>query len=486
MKLINPLRWLAMMGLSLGPAGAATEHFDLGGGTGLELVLVPKGQFTMGSPESEAGRNADEQAHGVTLTRDFYLGRTVVTKAQWQRFAAESGYRSEAQLGTSGGFGWNGTALEQRRDFTWQNPGYSQTPDHPVVIVTWDDAQQFLKWLSRKTGWTFELPSEAQWEYACRAGTTTAWWPAADAATAGRSIWSKETSQNQAHPVTALPANPLGLHIAGNVWEWCADWYGPYDLLAATDPLQRSAPPTDKARRVLRGGSWLRPLKDSRSAARYRNDARSRNADNGFRVLSYGRPPAAVQANPPVERADPPPPGARPPADSPQPAPSPFSPPASSHSVSSKSGFPWLLMLLGGGFLVWLIRRMLRQPTPPVPGGGVNPAAPPRLPQGQAFTLTPGTILTKPAPDGFWLNAGYAAGTWLDLSWREGGQTRQRRVQYDPGSEGQFIYTGAAPGDVQVTPGGASGIPPMPLTRGPGQPRHDDGRPDQHYRPSAY
>ncbi|MDB6071163.1 MAG: hypothetical protein JWL81_2334 [Verrucomicrobiales bacterium] len=501
------------------PAAAALQRFDLGGGAALEMVSIPKGTFTMGSPESEPSRNADEAPREVTLTRDFFLSRSVVTVAQWKRFTAETGYRSEAETGTSGGFGWNGNALQQRRDFTWQNPGYPQTPDHPAVILTWDDTQPYLKWLTKKTGWTFSLPTEAQWEYACRAGTNNAWWSGPDPAAAAPAFVSRESSQNQARAVTTLRPNPWDLLIGGNVWEWCADFYGPYQTLATTDPFQASAPPTDKARRVLRGGSWLRPLKDTRSASRYRNDPKSRNADNGFRVLSFGHPPA--KPLPPLEPADPAPGTPSSPIQNPSgnqaaPPASPATPPSHPSNGApwppggtpqAKSGFPWLLSLLGFGFILFIVRRLRRPSLPPIPASRMQPdpePAHPALPQGRPFTLTPGTFLTKPAPDGFWLNAGYAMGTWLNLSWNDGSGIQQRRIQYDPGNEGQFIYTGTAPEDVQVTPGDDSGdysqggIPPMPMPTDPDEnsgflstirdPHRESNREARRppHRPSAY
>ncbi|RYD37534.1 MAG: formylglycine-generating enzyme family protein, partial [Verrucomicrobiaceae bacterium] len=346
---------------------ADTQPFDLGGGVRLELERIAKGQFTMGSPESETGRNPDEKAHPVTLSRDFYLGRTPVTVAQWQWFAMETGHRSEAENGVSGGYGWNGAALEQRAGFTWKNPGFIQSPDHPVVMVTWEDARQFMKWLGGKTGWAFDFPSEAQWEYACRAGTATAWWAGEDATAAGPALWSAESSGNQTHPATALPANPWRLHISGHVFEWCADWYGPYDGLPETDPLQGTPPPSDKPRRVLRGGSWLRPLKDTRSAARYRNDPRSRNADNGFRVMSYGPAAASGGGGPPpieppengttltagtVETVDP--------GDL-QPDPAAENPHSGQSKTSSSGSAFWVRVLpwgIGALAVLWLLRRM--------------------------------------------------------------------------------------------------------------------------------
>jgi formylglycine-generating enzyme required for sulfatase activity len=246
---------------SVSAAEGESRRFDLGGGVELEVVKITAGTFTMGSPETEAGRNGDERAHQVTLSRDFYLGATAVTVAQWERFVAETNFQTETETGSSGGFGWNGKALEQRPEFTWRNPGFGQDQDHPVVLVTWEDAQEFLKWLSAKTQWNFVLPWEAQWEYACRAGSSTAWWTGSDPKTAGQGLWSKESSENRTHAVTSLPANPWGLRISGNVWEWCADWYGPYASGDARDPVQGTPTLEEKPRRVLRGGSWLRPLK---------------------------------------------------------------------------------------------------------------------------------------------------------------------------------------------------------------------------------
>ena len=188
---------------------------DLGGGVRLELCGIPSGKFTMGGPGS------DETPHAVTLTNAFWLGRTQVTQAQWDAV-----------------FRHNSSSFKGR--------------DLPVEGVNWDFAMEFCERLNAKAllpvGWKFALPSEAQWEYACRSGIAKD-----SAGSLNELAWFAGNSGGTTHPVATKKPNDWGLHdMCGNVWEWCADWYGDYPKGAVTDPTG----PNTGSNRVCRGGAW--------------------------------------------------------------------------------------------------------------------------------------------------------------------------------------------------------------------------------------
>ena len=448
-------------------AAAEDVALPLGGGAELQIVRIEPGSFRQGSPEGEAGRGADETEREVTITRGFYLGKFPVTRGQFARFVAETNYRTEAETGNSGGFGWDGTKLVQRKEFTWRNPGFTQTDNDPVVIVTFGDAQKFLDWLSRKTGTTFELPSEAQWEYACRAGNAAAFPNGEDAA------WHKGNAGNGTKPVGQKPLNAWGLgDMNGNVWEWCADWFGPYAQGPQTDPVQRASNLSDKPRRVLRGGSWVREAKDCRSAARYRNDPQSRNADNGFRVMAFQlAAPRAALPPPPVEVE-------RPSGDRDRivvnqaSATMPELPrPQAVTRVSW--GFGSLGCVCIGTVLVVVVvvslfRRIIRGGGSTATGVSMPNLAMPGLGTTSGGSLS-GPLRTRIVDDGFWIEGALPAGAVVSCRYIVNGQQQQSEVTADGSPGGQFVYTGARPANVAivVVPGGGPTRRGFPLTPPP-------------------
>jgi formylglycine-generating enzyme required for sulfatase activity len=225
----------------------------------MQFAWCPPGTFPMGSPAGEPERSDDETQHRVTLTKGFWLGVHSVTQAHWQ-----------AALGSS--------------------PSSFKGEDLPVENVSWDDCQEFVKQLGRKTGKRFRLPTEAEWEYACRAGTTTPFHFGETISTDqanydGNYTYGKGKKgiyREKTTPVGSFPANGWGLHdMHGNVWEWCQDWYGPYPSGEVTDP-QGS---TKGDARVLRGGSGYILPGYCRSAFRRRHAPAFRDGDCGCRLV---------------------------------------------------------------------------------------------------------------------------------------------------------------------------------------------------------
>lgn len=229
---------------------------------GMTFILLPAGTFTMGSPSSEPGQYRDEgPQHQVTLTQPFYIQQTEVTQAQW-----------EAVMGS--------------------NPSYfSGCPTCPVEEVSWNDVQTFIGYMNARGEGTYNLPTEAQWEYAARAGSTTAFYNGEITETGSgydpnlNAIgWYAYNSGSKTHSVGQKAPNAWGLYdMSGNVWEWCWDWYSSsyYDSSPSTDP----AGPSSGLNRVIRGGGWYYEARRCRSA--YRNDygPGSRYHGIGFRLI---------------------------------------------------------------------------------------------------------------------------------------------------------------------------------------------------------
>jgi len=222
------------------------------GGLGPKMVWIPKGSFNMGS---DKGDDDEKPVHKVTINYDYAIGQYEVTRGQFRQFVNATQYQTEAERG-DGCWGWIGTDWKQRPDFNWRNAGFVQTDQHPVLCVSWNDAKAYAQWLAEQTGKPYRLPSEAEWEYACRAGTTTAYSFGDDANQLGNYAWYGENSGSQTHPVGEKKSNAFGLYdMHGNVWEWLEDvWHENYQGAPVDGSAWMSGRTSDA--HPLRGGSW--------------------------------------------------------------------------------------------------------------------------------------------------------------------------------------------------------------------------------------
>jgi formylglycine-generating enzyme required for sulfatase activity len=281
------------------------------------MVWISPGTFTMGSPDSEPLRKPDEGPQTqVTISKGFWLGKTMVTIGQWKSVIGV-GVRGQLDRMLHDETLYNfGGKKQTRRDFMGfslaKDPGQylaNEDDNLPVYFVSWTDAMEFCEKLNQQErargslpeGYEFNLPTEAQWEYACRAGTTTATYAGPlvvqgrDAPVLDRIAWYAANSPNGytgkgfnvsgrtggPHPVAQLEPNPWGLSdMMGNLWQWCRDWYGPYPGGNVTDP---TGPATGEFR-VNRGGSFGSNARDQRSANRAKNPPAEASAYRGFRL----------------------------------------------------------------------------------------------------------------------------------------------------------------------------------------------------------
>jgi sulfatase modifying factor 1 len=294
---------------------------DLGGGVKMEMTLIPAGEFLMGSGESAeataeffnkyygvdfwkaADSKREHPQHRVRITRPFYLGTYHVTRGQFRQFVADTHYKTDAEKGEKPGtWGWNPDKkyFDWNEKYSWRNAGLRQTDEHPVVCVSWNDAVAFCKWLSKKEGKTYCLPTEAEWEYACRAGTKTRYYSGDDPETLAKvgnvadaaykakfppGILTIKANDGYVFtaPVGKFEPNAFGLYdMHGNAWQWCADWYGEdyYGKSPVDDPTGADS----GYFRVLRGGSWYDGPNKTCSALRRWNTPVQRDDDTGFRV----------------------------------------------------------------------------------------------------------------------------------------------------------------------------------------------------------
>ncbi|MBC7918859.1 MAG: formylglycine-generating enzyme family protein [Rhodoferax sp.] len=295
---------------------------------GMPLVRIPAGEFLMGSDESIASLQRDyplmererleelrdeAPVHRVRITKDFYLGRTEVTLGQFKQFLKTSGYVPESIADGTGGYGYNPQYAPDKAErseqfegrdvrYSWRNPGFAQGDDHPVVNITWNDAQALAQWLSKAEGKKYRLPTEAEWEYAARAGTRTRYHGgnapqsllkiANTFDTESRKQWPKfaqhahQSSDGHAFtaPVASFAPNAFGLYdMHGNAWEWTADLYD--ENYYAQSPVDDPQGPREGRNYVRRGGSWHTWPLYLRSSYRNWNSPQTRYVLVGMRLV---------------------------------------------------------------------------------------------------------------------------------------------------------------------------------------------------------
>ena len=311
--------------LLIGPGHAAETATN---SLGMAFAHIAAGEFLMGSDETAEAQArdfpllpkerfallADEgPVHRVRITRPFWMGAHEVTVGQFRRFIEASGHVPESIADGTGGYGYNaaydpaktrrGDAFEGRDPrYSWRNPGFAQGEDHPVVNVTWFDAVAMAAWLSKTEGRRYRLPTEAEWEFAARAGTRTRYHSGDDPQSLlkAANIFDADSAKNWPQwrnmalkgrdgyaftaPVGSFAPNAWGLYdMHGNAWEWVSDWHG--DDYYAQSPIEDPQGPADGDVRVRRGGSWHTWAFYARAAYRNWNAPDTRYTLVGFRLL---------------------------------------------------------------------------------------------------------------------------------------------------------------------------------------------------------
>lgn len=249
--LLLPVVWISAACASTSRAQRESHPIEITNSIGMELKLIQAGSFTMGYDGQDAWDH-EQPVHKVTITKDYYIGVYEVTQAQYVAIQGE-------------------------------NPSQFRGDDRPVDSVTWRQATEFCEKLSQKEGVTYRLPTEAEWEYACRAGTTTKYYWGNIDELAGTFAWYKDNSDNQTHPVGQKKANAWGLHdMSGNVEEWAYDRFRAFTRRTQTDP---KGPTIGRNSRPLRGGSFFYTPEYLRSSVRHPNSTTDRDPRFGFRVV---------------------------------------------------------------------------------------------------------------------------------------------------------------------------------------------------------
>ncbi len=263
---------------------------------GMSMVLIPPGEFMMGSPENEISlwdqHQDDELLHRVRLRQPFRIGAQLVRVRDFRAFVQATDYRTDTEKNPRGGWAFVDGVFKQDPRFNWKNVGFEQKDDFPVVNVSWNDATAFCRWLSAKEKMRYRLPTEAEWEYACRGGSTSPYY-------FGSSCNGTKANCNGNHPygttkkgpflkractVGLYAPNPFGLFdMSGNAHQWCADWYE--EDYFAESPIEDPRGPLMGDSRALRGGGWANWSFVCRSADRGGAKPNEASPDAGFRVV---------------------------------------------------------------------------------------------------------------------------------------------------------------------------------------------------------
>lgn len=266
-------------------AGTRFSDSLAGGGSGPVMVWLPGGEFQMGSPQEEAGRNPDERLHLVQVSDPFAVSETEITLGQFRRFVEETGYRTEVDRESTclrPDESWQ--QLVPDMSLSWTSPGYGVTDRHPVTCVSWNDAEAYAAWLREKTGHMYRLPTEQEWEYAARAGTRSSrfWGDDPKAGCDYANTAQCDDDHTYSAPSGIFPPNPFGLRdVLGNLAEWTCSEYGKgYGGAESRCNEEGGASP-----RVFRGGSWLDAPELVRSAARDGAPANLGLNTVGFRLV---------------------------------------------------------------------------------------------------------------------------------------------------------------------------------------------------------
>ncbi len=275
-RFLQKYRWLFVLAFSVSLSSICAIHCKKskeGPIPAIDMVLIPGGEFMMGS---ESGDEHEKPVHHVRVD-PFYLGRTEVTVAQWHMFTDDTGYVSYAEKRFNGVVRYN-DRIQTKPDANWKHTYTEQGDKYPVVLVNWKDAMAFCRWLSKRTGMDYRLPREAEWEFACRAGTTGDYYGNLDSI-----AWYEYNSDGHPHPVGKKLPNAFGLYdMTGNVWEWCSDSYDKnyYNVSPRTNPMGSSV----GHERVSRGGSWCSKPPRARSSFRRHDLANYCFYRIGFRI----------------------------------------------------------------------------------------------------------------------------------------------------------------------------------------------------------